>query len=234
MPSDDEHPAIATVLEATREALPLWVEKYVRVMDDAVTVPGTKIGVGLDPLIGFVFPGAGDAITGVGSIALLLLALREGVPTVAIMRMVLNIGVDATVGMLPFAGDVFDVFFRSNRRNLAIIEAHRSGEKPRFRDYVVVSLGVTLAIGSVVFPLILFWGVGAGLALTIWKLITRSGLGDIGPDRSPRVLLPRYARARLSPPDALARPRCRPGRPLGPLARLRRRPSRVPAALRSR
>jgi hypothetical protein len=173
VPRDDDE-SLAT-LDAVSEALPGWVEKYVRAMDDAVTIPGTKIGVGLDPLIGFVFPGAGDAITGVGSIALLLMALKQGVPTIKIMRMVLNIGIDAGVGMLPFAGDVFDVFFRSNRRNLAIIEAHRSGEKPKLRDYVVVALGMTLAVGSVVFPVVLFWGVGTGLAITIWKLVTRSG-----------------------------------------------------------
>lgn len=149
-----------------------WAERYVRFMDDAVKVPGTKVGVGIDPVVGMLLPGAGDALTGAGSVALLLLALKEGVPTVVIAKMVLNILVDTLLGFVPIGGDIFDLFFRSNRRNLDLIEAHRNGEKPRARDYVIVAFGIFLAVLSVALPILIVYGVGVGAVLALWKLLS--------------------------------------------------------------
>ncbi|MCC6644616.1 MAG: DUF4112 domain-containing protein [Polyangiaceae bacterium] len=149
-----------------------WAERYVRFMDDAVKVPGTRVGVGVDPIVGMIIPGAGDALTGAGSIALLLLALKEGVPTVVIAKMVLNILVDTLLGFVPVGGDIFDLFFRSNRRNLALIEAHRGGKKPRARDYVVVAVGIFLAVLSVVLPFLIVYGLGAGALYALWRLVS--------------------------------------------------------------
>ncbi len=152
-----------------------WAERYVRVMDEAVRIPGTRVGVGLDPVVGLVLPGAGDLLTGAGSIALLFLALKEGVPTVWILRMILNIGIDTALGAVPLVGDVFDLFFRSNRKNLEIVLRTRSGDKPRLRDYVVVGLGVFLAVFSVLLPVLVFWGVvvGTGLGFGLWRWLGR-------------------------------------------------------------
>lgn len=163
------------VLEAATAASPRlakWAEGYVRFMDDGVKVPGTKIGVGLDPVIGMLIPGAGDALTGVGSIALLMLALKQGVPTVIILKMVLNVLVDTLLGFIPVGGDIFDLFFRSNRRNLELIEKHKNGEKPRPRDYVIVAFGIFLAVLSVALPFIIVYGIGLTAVLGIWKLLS--------------------------------------------------------------
>ncbi len=149
-----------------------WAERYVRFMDDGLKVPGTKLGVGVDPVVGLLLPGAGDALTGAGSIALLLLALKEGTPTIIIAKMVLNILVDTLLGFVPIGGDVFDLFFRSNRRNLELIEAHRNGAKPRARDYLVVALGIFLAVLSVVLPMLILYGIGFGALLALWKLLS--------------------------------------------------------------
>ena len=66
----------------------IWARKWVRLLDDYY----------LDGLIGLFVPAGGDAITGVGSMALLLTALRERVPTIILFRMVLNIAIDVGVG----------------------------------------------------------------------------------------------------------------------------------------
>jgi hypothetical protein len=87
--------------------VPPWAEALVRALDDGIMIPGTRIGVGLDSLLGFVFPVLGDATTGVASLALLLLALRMRVPRVVIWRIVFNIGIDVLIGCVPLIGDAF-------------------------------------------------------------------------------------------------------------------------------
>src|SRR5687768_1065451 len=94
-----------------------WAERLVKLLDETLRIPGTNIHLGLDPVIGFLIPGAGDAITSTGSVSLLFLALKERVPTIAILRMLMNIAIDSVLGVVPFLGDAFDMVFRSNRRN---------------------------------------------------------------------------------------------------------------------
>src|SRR5262245_10524679 len=82
---------------ASKELAP-WAEKLVKLLDEAVRIPFTNIHIGLDPILGFLLPGAGDAITSTGSIALLFLALKERVPTIGLLRMLGNILLDGIVG----------------------------------------------------------------------------------------------------------------------------------------
>ena len=143
--------AVATRPESEKKKSGGWAEGLVRVLDDGLKLPFLKKGIGLDAVIGFFVPVAGDTLTGIGSLSLLGAALKRGVPTVILMRMVMNIGVDVLFGSIPFLGDVFDIFWRSNRRNLDLIEAH-AGKKmsASAADYAVVGLGVVGAIGGTV------------------------------------------------------------------------------------
>ena len=154
-----------------------WAEKLVRALDDFLKIPGTDFGIGLDPIVGFVVPGAGDAITSTGSVALLFLALKERVPTIALLRMVMNIFIDTLVGVVPILGDVFDMFFRSNRRNLDIIKKYRRDPeaKPSTSDYVIVFGGVALAILNVVLPIVVAATIGASVVAAIWALVSGTG-----------------------------------------------------------
>lgn len=130
-------------------------ELLVTLLDDRFRIPGTDVRFGLDPIIGILFPGAGDAVTGAGSIGLLALALRRGVPASVLRKMVLNILIDAVFGSLPLIGDVFDVAFKANRRNMELLREHEGAEpKPTLASYGIAALGVSLAILSVVVPLI--------------------------------------------------------------------------------
>ena len=144
----------SSALAAARAERPLeeaapFTTRLVKVLDD----------YGLDAIAGFVLPGVGDVATGVGSLAVLATALREGVPTVILFRMVLNILVDVVVGSIPFAGDLFDVFWRSNRRNLDLVERYRGGkEKPSVGDYLLALFGVLFALLTIVMPALWFSG----------------------------------------------------------------------------
>ena len=132
-----------------------WAERIVTLLDDRFRIPGTEVRFGLDPIIGILFPGIGDAVTGTGSIGLLTLALHRGVPRVILWRMVLNVFIDMVFGSLPVVGDIFDVAFKANRRNLELIREHEAPDsKTGPWDYVVVAIGVSIAIVSILVPLV--------------------------------------------------------------------------------
>ena len=93
------------------------------VFDTAFVLPGTNVRFGVESLLRLV-PGIGDALASVLSCYLLYEARRLGVPRTLLARMVGNVMVEGLVGVVPFAGDAFDVFFRANRRNVALMRKH--------------------------------------------------------------------------------------------------------------
>ena len=135
------------------------VGQLVRFLDDAVRVPGTKFGIGLDALLGFFLPVVGDAITGVAALSVLGTAMRRGVPRVVLARMLLNIVIDVVVGMIPVVGDAFDLLWRSNTRNLALLERHQGELEPKARagDYAIVATAVAVVGVSIAAPFMLAW-----------------------------------------------------------------------------
>jgi len=92
-----------------------------RLLDDLIRIPGTNIGIGLDPIIGLI-PGVGDVVGGLMSSYILMVAAQEGVPTSVMMRMLGNIALDSLVGVVPVLGDLFDFAFKAQTRNLALLE----------------------------------------------------------------------------------------------------------------
>ncbi len=135
--------------------LPAWAERLASLLDDAVRVPGTNIRLGLDGILGALLPGAGDALTALSSVALLALALQRRVPTVVLLRMLVNIAIDAMLGAIPLLGDLFDVAFKSNRRNLELMRpyADRADRQAKLSDYVVVALALALVALGLVLPI---------------------------------------------------------------------------------
>lgn len=97
------------------------LRRIVRLWDQAVRVPGTRFTIGLDPLLGLI-PGLGDALGALVAGSVLLVALQAGVPPAVAVRMLLNVALDASIGAIPVAGDLFDFGFRANARNLALLE----------------------------------------------------------------------------------------------------------------
>ena len=125
-------------------------------MDDLFRVPVLGWRFGLDALIGLI-PGFGDTTTSLVSFYILVAAVRYRVPKVTILRMGLNIAIDYAVGSLPFVGDLFDAWWKSNQMNLELLKRRASvstaeAETGRASDWlfvgaIIVGL-IVLALGS--------------------------------------------------------------------------------------
>jgi hypothetical protein len=116
------------------------------VLDDWFRVPGTSIRFGLDGIIGLV-PGLGDIIGGLASTIIVVAAWVRGVPYITLLRMVVNIGIEVLLGTVPLLGDAFDIAWKANRRNYALIVRHlEQSRRQTWRDWVFLALiGMTLA-----------------------------------------------------------------------------------------
>ena len=99
------------------------LERLSRLLDTAISIPGTKIRFGADAVIGLV-PGIGDAVTTGLSAYIVYEAHRLGVPRPLLARMVANVAADGLRGAVPIVGDVFDVMWKANRRNLRLLREH--------------------------------------------------------------------------------------------------------------
>lgn len=92
-------------------------------LDNSIPIPGTRFRLGIDQLIGLV-PGIGDLIGGVLSLYIIVEASRVGVPRGLLARMGWNVAVDTLVGEIPVLGDLFDIGFKANLRNLALLDGY--------------------------------------------------------------------------------------------------------------
>jgi Domain of unknown function (DUF4112) len=109
------------------------IRQLTRLMDTAIRIPGIGLRIGLDPIIGLV-PGAGDLISTGFSIYILYLATRFRLPGRVVRQMLLNIGLEAVVGAVPLVGDLFDALYKSNVRNLALLEQHLQIAEPELKE----------------------------------------------------------------------------------------------------
>jgi Domain of unknown function (DUF4112) len=89
-------------------------------LDDFIKVPGTSIRFGLDGIVGLI-PGIGDVIGGIASCIIIIAAWIRGVSYGTILRMVANVGIEVLIGAIPVLGDMFDIAWRANRRNYALL-----------------------------------------------------------------------------------------------------------------
>ena len=112
----------------SREVLRRRLGRLAWLLDSAIQIPGTRFRVGLDAIIGLV-PGFGDVVGVLLSSYIVREAARAGAPTSVLLHMAWNVAVEGIVGMIPFAGDVFDAAWKANQRNVALLEAHF--ENPR-------------------------------------------------------------------------------------------------------
>jgi hypothetical protein len=118
------------------EAAPLArIERLRRLawlIDAAGRVPGTRFRFGLNSVIGLA-PGAGDAVLTLISLYIVWEAARLGLPRRKIPRMLINVGIEAGLGAFPVVGDLLDVVWKANLRNVAIIDEHFGTISPDWR-----------------------------------------------------------------------------------------------------
>jgi len=118
------------------------------IMDNLFTVPGTKLKFGLDPILGLI-PGLGDTSSAFVSCLSIGLAAKEGIPRIALVRMALNVILNALGGAIPGLGDLFSLWFKSNQRNYELLLKYTSQKNPastRADWMFVISLIAIVAI----------------------------------------------------------------------------------------
>jgi hypothetical protein len=135
------------------------LRQFARVLDKAIVIPGTQVGIGLDPIIGLL-PGAGDFLGVLLSSYIVLEAAHLGAPRSTLGRMVFNIVIDALIGTVPLIGDFFDFAWTANTKNIKLLEEYL--KFPRAKQQAdrwfiagVLILLLLVAIALVAIPVIL-------------------------------------------------------------------------------
>jgi hypothetical protein len=134
------------------------LRRWAVLLDSVFRVPGTNIRFGFDAIVGLV-PGLGDVVAPVFTVAVLATGLRMRVPAVVQARMVLNALIDMAMGLVPILGDLADVAWKADLRNVALLERHaRPGVPPTRADYLFVFLCIGLVVVIALVPLlVLLW-----------------------------------------------------------------------------
>ncbi len=99
------------------------VERLAKLMDSQFKLPGTGFRFGLDGLIGLI-PGAGDLSTFAVSGYMVMIMAKNGASGFVLARMIFNVLLDAAIGSIPLIGDLFDLAFKANIRNLKLMQEH--------------------------------------------------------------------------------------------------------------
>jgi hypothetical protein len=157
--SDELNPKLPEETGA-RTRISKWVAY---VLDDLIKIPGTNRRIGLDPILGLI-PGAGDILSSAGGLTLLAAGAKRKVPMSVYLRMAANWALNAIVGAIPFVGDMFSFWFKSNKRNYALMRAHlddQTGEEAEKAGWgTVFILLVAAGVVFTVLGFLLVWVIG--------------------------------------------------------------------------
>ena len=146
------------------------LEQLAWLLDNSIRVPFTNRRIGLDSLVGLV-PGIGDAVGGLMSTWILFQGMRLRVPWFTFMRMVVNVAVEVVVGFIPVVGDLFDMGWKANQRNVELLSDYLDRPVETARSSVVLMMCVLLM-------LIVVGVATVGLGLWLFGTVF-SGLGQL-------------------------------------------------------
>jgi hypothetical protein len=123
-------------------------------LDNAIPIPGTRYRIGLDPVLGLI-PGGGDLISSIFAGYVVFKAAQLGAPRETLVQMAANIVFDTVAGTVPVAGDLLDVTWKANVKNIELLDAHLGSPEPgKKADWLFVAallLGLMLIVGGVIF-----------------------------------------------------------------------------------
>ena len=120
-----------------------------RVLDNAIPIPGTPYRIGLDPILGIV-PGGGDTVTGALGAYIVVEAARMGLPPKVIGQMVTNIVFDSVAGTIPILGDLFDIGWKANVKNIVLLEKHLQIDTKTKKNSPLFLIGLILLLAIIV------------------------------------------------------------------------------------
>ena len=121
------------------------IRTLAKMLDSAVKIPGTGIRFGAESVFGLI-PVVGDVAGAALSGYIVLASARLGAPASTIVRMMVNIGIDTVVGSVPILGDMFDVGWRANMRNVELLDSHLVGAPGAKKANRLVTAAVLLAL----------------------------------------------------------------------------------------
>ncbi|EDX86875.1 hypothetical protein S7335_4582 [Synechococcus sp. PCC 7335] len=165
LPSDKSSIHKADVTTASLKRL----QRMSHLLDKAIAIPGSGIRVGLDPILGLL-PGGGDVVTGLLSVYIVFEAAKMGLPAQTLGRMGCNILLDVLSGMVPVLGDLFDVGWKANSQNVALIEKHMAAPVPSRAADKIFSIVVIVGLVSLVIGMA---AVSIWVAGQVWTLLFR-------------------------------------------------------------
>ncbi len=126
-------------------------------LDDRFEIPGTKIRFGLDALIGWI-PGIGDALAALASLFIVFSAWKRGAARITVMRMVLNLAIEDTLGAIPVIGDLAHVAWKANRRNYnLLVRDQQSHKQHTWQDWLFVICACLLLAALFAAPFVLLF-----------------------------------------------------------------------------
>lgn len=133
-----------------------------RFLDDSIPVPGTTYRIGVEPIVGLI-PGVGDFFGVTVSAYIILRAADLGVSKTTIVRMIINLVIDGVVGSLPIVGDLFDIVWKANLRNIAIVESELLKNAPlkSSKVFIAGSAIALVLVLAVIFSLLVLLMRGA-------------------------------------------------------------------------
>lgn len=140
-------------------------------MDNLIEVPGLRVKAGLDALLGLI-PGLGDLISSLISLYIIQAASQQGVPRVTMARMGANVLIDMALGAVPFVGDIFDIYYKANEKNLLLLQQHvqstpKEARRRQWGDGLFLA-GIVLGVLAV---LVMLMTVAYLLAMWIQSLV---------------------------------------------------------------
>ena len=124
-------------------------------LDDSITIPGTERKIGIDPIIGLI-PVGGDLIGGVISLYIMRSGIKMGVPRETIIRMFVNVVLEFLIGCLPIVGDLFDATWKSNQRNVKLIEnSVMADDENTIFGFFLIGILISVLVGVIILALTL-------------------------------------------------------------------------------
>jgi nitrate reductase NapE component len=144
-------------------SLPNWLHLLVGMSDDGLRIPGTNVRMGLDAVLGALLPGAGDALGGVTAAMLMFVAWQRGAPRQLLLKMLGNASLDIAFGAIPIVGDIFDLGFHANRKNLSLLEGHLE-QKSRAQRASRAALVLMLVLLGV----LMLVAIAGAIGLIVW------------------------------------------------------------------
>ena len=136
-------------------------------LDNSIRIPIINYRIGLDAIIGLI-PGLGDMAGLLISSVIVIQAIRLGAPSATLLQMVLNITIEALIGLVPMLGDIFDATFKSNIRNMRLLNlsldypptgraVNSSAGTGIIVAVIVALIGIIVLIGGA--GVAVFWGI---------------------------------------------------------------------------